>query len=116
MSGNMSRKFYKTILTIEILSENEPWVRSIEDLSKDVIEGDYSGVISKEYSCELTPQEMATALQGQGSSSGFFMLDEDGNDLLEEDEPNHYAGCWCDRCKQRPGNDDDDEEQLIDEW
>ena len=81
------RKFYKTLITLEILSEYDPVPNdiSLENLGYQITEGDWSGIM-KEYDYkEVTPQEMANYLSNQGSDPGFFGLDYVGNDVLEHE-------------------------------
>tara|TARA_Y100000310_G_C20357110_1_gene657194 strand:+ start:122 stop:373 length:252 start_codon:yes stop_codon:yes gene_type:complete len=76
------RQFWKTILHIEILSEDEPYdFLNYEDLKYDVTDGHYSAVVKTLQEELLTPEEAAKALQKQGSDPEFFQLDEDGNEV-----------------------------------
>lgn len=81
----MTRKFYKTVFRVEVLSEDEP----VGDLELDALHdlitnGDCSGEVNREEPVELTGAEAAAALLEQRSDPSFFNLDEDGTDLLEE--------------------------------
>jgi len=71
------RTYYKTIIQVEVLS-NDPYdVGNLEDLHYDITEGDYSGdfkIISQE---KLTKEEMAKALEAQGSDPEFMMPEEE---------------------------------------
>lgn len=75
------RKFYKTIITIEVLSEDEPWRGGLEALHYAITEGDCSAAFGDDYVVELTAEEVARELIAQGSDPEFFMLDDDGNDI-----------------------------------
>ena len=85
------RKFYKTTVTIEILSEDEPWDGTLEWLSYDISEGEYVGAGEWRKSEEVTAERMVTLLEEAGSDAGFFGLDErepevhdvDGFDITE---------------------------------
>jgi len=76
-----ARKFYKTVFTVEVLSE-EP-LRDDMDLSDVdymITEGGWSGIVDRSDTVELSGLEAARELQNQGSDPDFFCLDEDGND------------------------------------
>ncbi len=77
-----TRKFFKTVLTVEVLSDESPleW-DSLADVSYAITDGDCSGKITNEAVTKLSGPEAAKALQDQGSEPEFFRLDEDGNDL-----------------------------------
>jgi hypothetical protein len=80
-----SRKYFKTVYTYEVLSE-EPipgdlgFARVVEETS----EGDYSGRMLSEEETVIDGPTMAKLLMEQGSDPEFFMLDETGKDLLDE--------------------------------
>jgi hypothetical protein len=76
-----TRKFYKTVITIEVLSEEVYAFDSLEQTAYDIQDGDFSGKIEVVKSEELNGEQVVKALDNQGSASEFFMLDEDGNDL-----------------------------------
>lgn len=72
-------KLVKTTITIEVLSEEGEYYGDIFDLVYDTVDGHFSGIVSNRVHKELTPKQMAKALQKQGSDPEFFNLDEDGN-------------------------------------
>ena len=76
-----NRKFYKTAVTVTILSE-EPLGRGVEldDIAHQITHGDWSGEVSIGSSREVTGRQMAALLTAQGSDPGFFRLDAEGND------------------------------------
>ena len=77
------RKFYRTVVKIEVLSE-DPLSEELTmgDLEYEITEGDCSGRIIAEAQNEvLTGKECADILIKQGSSTEFFMLEEDGKDI-----------------------------------
>jgi hypothetical protein len=81
----MARKFYRTIVTVEVLSEDSPWDGpDLQDLAGAITHGDCSGQWDVSHTRELTAQQAAQALIEQGSEPGFFQLDEHGNDLIKE--------------------------------
>ena len=79
------RKFYKTIITVEVLSEDEPLDSNLElDAVHHVItDGDCSGQVTWGDPVLLTPEQAAKALEAQGSDPGFFSLTSDGKDTEE---------------------------------
>jgi len=81
------RKFFKQVIQIEILSEDVPleW-DNLENIDFAITSGDSSGKITEISSDQVTPQEMAKLLQEQHSDPEFFGLDENGNDLMDEDD------------------------------
>ena len=66
------RKFYRTTITIEILSEEEIGDKSLSEINYEMQEGDYSGKIIKRKSEVVTSQEMAKLLIKQSSDPLFF--------------------------------------------
>lgn len=81
------RKFYRTLITLEVLSEYEPvpedW--SLEMIAYEITDGGASGQVKKHDHEELTPQGMAEFAIAQGSDPSFFGLDSKGNDVLEHE-------------------------------
>jgi hypothetical protein len=79
----MSRKFYKTVITLEVLSEDEPvdnW--DLENIVYGMDKGNLSGVVNTQDPIELSPAAAALALIEQGSDPEFFGLDRDGNEVF----------------------------------
>lgn len=79
------KKFFKTTITIEILSEKKYNSTDLEKIAYDITDGDCSGVVNVTEYKELTPVEAAKALLAQGSDPEFFGLDEEGISLDEEE-------------------------------
>lgn len=78
----MKRKFYRQIICVDVLSEDQPleW-DSLDDIAYAITGGDCSGVVS-EKSCKLLSAKQAAAeLQKQGSDPGFFRLTSRGRNL-----------------------------------
>ena len=75
------RKFYKTIIQVEVLSEEPLQPMSLGELSYETMEGDLSARMETKEEIPLTGLEAAKALQEQGSSPEFFQLTEEGEDL-----------------------------------
>lgn len=80
------RKFYRTIIRYEILSEEPLGSLSLEDIHYECTEGHCSGVFlpAERDNQEVDGAEMAIMLIEQGSDPEFFQLDEDGNDVDED--------------------------------
>ena len=76
-----SRKFYKTIVQVEILSEEPIGEPSLETIHYNITDGDWSGVTLIKEQKELDGAEMANELLNQASDSSFFGLTEDGEDV-----------------------------------
>ena len=80
-----NRNFYRTVIILEVLSEEPVGNASMSTIAHNVSEGDWSGFYRTNIQDkELNGKETATSLINQGSDPEFFMLDEDGNDLNEE--------------------------------
>jgi hypothetical protein len=82
----MAKKFYRTVMQVEILSEDEPYGEgvSLEEINYAITEGHCSGVIKCESSLEVTPKQMASLLIAQGSDPEFMQLDKNGNIIKDE--------------------------------
>jgi hypothetical protein len=84
-NANFPRKFYRTVYTLEVLSEEPvPDITSLDDLHYQTQFGEYSGITHRESSEEVNGKTMADLLMKQGSEPGFFKLDEQGNDTDED--------------------------------
>jgi hypothetical protein len=82
------RRFYRTLVVVEVLGESEINFDTLEQLHHAITDGDFSG--SWDTSClEVTENQMADLLEAQGSDPGFLGihgtckrcgsdLDEDG--------------------------------------
>lgn len=78
------RKFYKTIIQVEVLSEDP--LENTDDLAHIhylITGGDCSGVIKTVSINELDGSAAAKALLEQGSDTEFFQLTADGEDVDE---------------------------------
>lgn len=81
------RKFYRTVIQVEILSEEPYEGDDLNTIASDTDTGDCSGQITDiERNQEVTGKEMVALLQKQGSDSEFFQLDAEGNDLEDDEE------------------------------
>ena len=78
------RKFHKRLLTIEVLSEEPiPEGMDLRDIVEEAHSGSYSMRIAKDTETELNGKQAARALLKQGSSTDFFSLTENGEDVNE---------------------------------
>ena len=81
------RKFYRTVIHAELLSEEPILPMSLRDVDYQITEGYLSGELleSNPDNEILDGPTAAKALIAQGSDPEFFELDEDGNDIEEDD-------------------------------
>lgn len=83
----MSKKFYKSIIQVEVLSENAPMSsfcgEDLDNIHWQITYGDCSGATKIVSETELSGKEMAEALLHQGSDPSFFGLNNDGS-LMED--------------------------------
>ena len=80
------RKFYKTVITFEVLSEEPiPANASIEAIIEESTHGGYSMGDDTRNQTELNGKQAADELLKQGSEPEFFRIDETGKDLGEND-------------------------------
>jgi len=76
------RKFYKTIIKVEVLSEEPiPDTLSLEEIAREAVNGDYSFTYDRKHEQLLNGVETARELQKQGSDPSFFNLTDDGEDV-----------------------------------
>ena len=78
----MKPKYHRTVIQVEVLSEEPYEFENLGNLAYDIEEGDCSGSASIVEIKELTGKQMAKALKSQGSDPEFFQLDKDGNSIL----------------------------------
>jgi len=69
------QKYYRTIISIEILSDYPYSVDTLADVGYDMTEGDVSGRISEKCD-EITKDEMRKSLIAQGSDPAFLIYNE----------------------------------------
>lgn len=74
------RKFYKTIIPLEFLSEEPIGTQEISNLIEEAMTGCLSMRILENQETILNGKETADALAEQGSDSGFFNLTDCGDD------------------------------------
>lgn len=77
------RKFYRTVIQVEILSETPyPESADMHQVANDIMDGDCSGKATTMIENQVvSSKRMAKLLKEQGSDPEFFQLDENGNDL-----------------------------------
>lgn len=79
------RKFYKTVVTVTVLSEdyapNEDC--DLESIAYHIRDGNWSGEVEMGKPIRLTGKQTAEELTKQGSDPGFFSLDEKGRGVRE---------------------------------
>lgn len=78
------KRFFKTTITIEILSEKKYNSIDLNQIAYDITDGDCSGRVKVEGYKELTSQETASELLMQGSDPEFFGLDITGKTLDDD--------------------------------
>ena len=78
------RKFFKRVVTIEVLSESPiPEGMSITNMIIEAMSGDYSMRAYNVNDKELNGKQAAKALLNQGSDPSFFGLSARGNDTTD---------------------------------
>lgn len=79
------RTFHRTVVTIEILSEDPigDVVDSLEMIDHQITDGDWSGKVDVTSAEELDGPTAARLLAAQGSDPEFFGLTDDGDDVDE---------------------------------
>lgn len=76
-----TRKFYRTVFQIEVLSEEElPIDMCLRAVMSECEDGPYSGDVQKRVETIIDGRQAAKALQKQGSDPGFFGLTDQGED------------------------------------
>lgn len=90
------RKFYKTVVTVEVLHENRDDINDnmkLADVAEAIFSGPCSGKVSFSAPIEIGPKTAAKKLMEQGSDPGFFQLDEEGNDSSLENNYIDHKTC-----------------------
>ena len=76
------RKFYCTVIHIEVLSEDElPETMDLEGIHYAITDGDCSGLVKWDTPLTLSGRQAADALYNHGSDPGFFQLTNAGEDV-----------------------------------
>lgn len=78
------RKFYKTVVTVTIISEgspiNEDW--DLEDIRREIDCGDMVGEVAIHSTKKLGRKDTVKALYDMGSDPDFFGMDDKGRDTF----------------------------------
>lgn len=75
-----TRKFYKTIFRVEVLSEEPLGEIDLGGISYAITDGNCSGRLLEPKSTQLNGKQAARALIAQASDPGFFNLTQNGCD------------------------------------
>lgn len=75
------KEYYKTTITVEVLSEGVYDPDTIHDIAHDITEGDCSGEWNVTDQEQVTAEEMAKLLREQASDASFLL----GDDWSEEE-------------------------------
>jgi hypothetical protein len=71
-------KFYKTVMTVTIISDTPVHPdATLSDVEGMITSGDWSGMVEISSTEELSPKETSEALIEQGTDPAFFGLDEE---------------------------------------
>jgi formylmethanofuran dehydrogenase subunit E len=92
----MSRQFHRTVITVEVLSEEPYEFDDLEQTYQDIVTGDCSGTAKVTATETVDGPTMAKLLINQGSDPEFFRLDENGNDA--DEQPNNTERAKCPQC------------------
>lgn len=76
-----SRKFFKTIVKVTVLSEEPIHEMELNELHYAITEGGMSGEVEYGFQNKLNGKQAAMELLAQGSDPSFFRLTEDGEDI-----------------------------------
>jgi len=77
-----SRTFYKKTFQIDVLSEEPiPDNVMLADINYNIVYGNWCGKFTERSGMELDGIAVVEELEALGSEPGFFMLDDNGNDL-----------------------------------
>ena len=77
---DVKRKFYRTIVRVEVLSEEPYNPPCLEQVAFDITDGNCSGEFKWGESEEISPKKMVKLLQKQGTALSFFRLTDKGED------------------------------------
>lgn len=76
-------QFFRTVIQVEVLSDQPYSPGSLSDVAYDITEGDCSGKWRVVESVSLTEFEMAQAMKRQGSDPEFFGIEEEECEATE---------------------------------
>jgi len=79
------KKIYRSIISVEILSEDlvdDSFLTDLSSVNYEITSGDCSGEVKIQSINEVvTGEDAVKAVQAQGSSMDFFRMDEEGNEI-----------------------------------
>ena len=81
MSKVSKRKFYKTVISVTVLSEEPFEYENLSQVIYAIGEGDCSGEYHTTEAKVITARQVVRALKAQGSDPDFFQLNEKGQDI-----------------------------------
>jgi hypothetical protein len=73
------KKYYRTIIEIEVLSDEEVGFTDLDGVIEAITDGDCSGSWEQKDSQPVSKEEMRELLAKQGSDPDFFDLDTDSD-------------------------------------
>jgi len=85
-------KFYKTRITVEVLSERPYDEEDLDAIAYDVCDGDCVGTVENLGSVELSESDMVDALEEAGSDSSFFGIGDVDDDYDDEEDDDDDLG------------------------
>lgn len=92
---SLPRRYFRTIVKVEVLSEGGPWSGGLDSLHDDITTGFCSGLQLESESVELTEAEIAVALLNQASDPNFLTrADELLNPIHYGDEVAFQGSVW----------------------
>ena len=76
------KTIYRTVIEVEVLSENPIGEADMETIVTQTMDGDWSGKnVTKIQDQKLTGKKAVKAIENQGSDTEFFNMDENGNEI-----------------------------------
>jgi len=81
MAKKKQKKLYKTIIQVEVLSEEKLDVNNLSDLHYAITEGSCSGIWNAKKPTILKGKDAVKATKAQGSDPEFFFMDNEGNSM-----------------------------------
>jgi hypothetical protein len=66
-------KFYRTVVTVEVLHDRELGDMDLSDIAREIVEGDFSGKTTFGDPEEVSPERVSELLIEQGSDPAFLL-------------------------------------------
>ncbi len=81
------KKIYRTVIVLTVLSDRPiPEDMSVEDIDAECSEGEFTGKTDwQEVNTVLEGEAAADAVRDTGSSTDFFQMDENGDELNDDE-------------------------------